>query len=317
MSRFSRPKLWNLRFVLGLSVTLAVLLACDINVNTDEGANANDLAATQNALQATQIALEVQKQQQDQQLQQPVQDPQTQQEQVPQQSQPTLTLQPDIVYEGISFSFDHAIASGVNPENVPGQQGQEGPPGGNYPDHIVFSFNGYVLADCFHDPKIYIYPVADYEAIEPIAFERVETLKSFMVNKPVVTDDTLPFMPIWPAAQMMHAKAEYFEFQNGSGMRFLSQYGQAANPINNKEMFYTYQGLTQDGAYYVAAVLPVSHPGMVADASIIPNNDWAAFSDNYLNYAAETQQTLNAQPDSSFTPSLEVLDAIFRSLRVK
>lgn len=45
---------------------------------------------------------------------------------------------------------------------------------------------------------------------------------------------------------------------DGGGIRYLTQFGQAAGLITNPELFYTFQGLTDDGAYYVAAVFPVA-----------------------------------------------------------
>lgn len=295
-------------------VCLGTMLACGISVNPDRGEKPEDLASTQAVLQATQVAIQVQQQQQAQQQNQQQGQPQVQ----PQEQQPTLPAPtPDVIFEGISFSFDPGIANRVEPSKVPAMQNQEGPPGGNYPEHFLFTFPGYILQERFHQPGIYIYPVAAYQALDQIASERVSALKTILASKPADSTDALPFMPIWPAAQMIHARLTYFDFQNGTGFRFLTQYGQAATPINNLEIFYTYQGITYDGAYYVAAVLPVGHPSLPANGSTVPNDDWATFSENYELHTAQTKQMLDAQPDNSFVPSLVLLDEIFRSLRVK
>ena len=102
---------------------------------------------------------------------------------------------------------------------------------------------------------------------------------------------------------------EYVDFQNGSGVRFVTQYAQARVTLNNYEMFYTYQGLTSDGAYYVAAILPVSHPTLAAEAESIDEVEFGTYLD-------ETVARLDAQAGASFTPDLGLLDALFRSLEV-
>ncbi len=98
-------------------------------------------------------------------------------------------------------------------------------------------------------------------------------------------------------------------------MRYLTHVQPGIVPINNNELIYTYQGLTSDRRYYVAAVLPVTHPSLPADG--LMNGDEAqAFAEDYETYLAETAAALNAQPAGSFTPNLEALDAMLRSLAI-
>ncbi|HEX9387675.1 MAG TPA: hypothetical protein VF918_15235, partial [Anaerolineales bacterium] len=49
-------------------------------------------------------------------------------------------------------------------------------------------------------------------------------------------------------------------FQNGQGVRFLTEYAQYAASANNHDLFYHFQGLTRDGAYYIIAILPITVP---------------------------------------------------------
>ncbi|MEO8354588.1 MAG: hypothetical protein ABI621_01610 [Chloroflexota bacterium] len=44
-----------------------------------------------------------------------------------------------------------------------------------------------------------------------------------------------------------HPLMQVINFQNGRGIRFLTQYAQYPAPINNHELFYHFQGLTNDG----------------------------------------------------------------------
>ena len=218
-------------------------------------------------------------------------------------------VQPDVVYEGISFSYDDSLAAQVTGETVPAS-GQEGDPlWAIEPLHVRFSFGGYVLPDTFHEPRILVYPVAELSGDEAAA------LQQFLAQRPAAPD-TIPFMPHFNAGQMLRSQVAYIDFGNGSGVRFLTHYSQAAMPVNNNELFYTFQGLTADGRYYVAAVLPVSHPSLPANGNDVPGGDWEAFAQNYENYVRQVEAQLDAEDGASFVPSLFLLDGMIRSLNV-
>ena len=63
-------------------------------------------------------------------------------------------------------------------------------------------------------------------------------------------------LPLMNAVQQMHTRVEYVQFKGGEGVSYLAQYAQGPVPVNNGELFYTFQGLTDDGEFYVSAILP-------------------------------------------------------------
>jgi hypothetical protein len=95
----------------------------------------------------------------------------------------------------------------------------------------------------------------------------------------------------------MHVQVQYLDFKNGKGVRFLTWYSQGIMPVNNHELIYTYQGLTGDGTYYVAAVLPVNHPSLPADGKVT-GNEPPEFTSNYTAYIASVVNTLNRDVDT-------------------
>ncbi len=219
---------------------------------------------------------------------------------------------PDVVYEGISFTFDHAIAADVVGETVPATE--EGPGWTMEPAHVRFSLNGYVLPATFHEPRVLVYPVAEFEAVSEYAGKTIADLRQFLGDRPV-TSEAIPFLPLFNAGQMMRAQVAYVDFQNGTGVRFLTQYAQAYLPINNHELFYTFQGLTDDGKTYVAAILPVSHAALPAD-QMAYEGDLDTLAQNFDTYIADVEEQLDAQDASTFTPDLGLLDAMIESLEV-
>ena len=125
----------------------------------------------------------------------------------------------------------------------------------------------------------------------------------------------MPFLPMFNAAQVLNAQVEYLDFKNGRGVRFLTQYDQGPLPINSYELFYTFQGLTNDGQYYIAAILPVTHPDLPS-TSQVSQQDTSLYED-FPAYLDQTTDWLNQQPASAFTPDLEKLDAMLQSMEIK
>ena len=126
----------------------------------------------------------------------------------------------------------------------------------------------------------------------------------------------MPFLPLFNAQQVIHSNVQYLDFLDGQGLRYLTEFDQAYIPINNYELIYTYQGLTGDGKYYVAAVLPLNHPTLPADESVT-GNEPPEFSSDFPAYLANVVETLNPQAANTFTPDLTQLDAMMSSLEIK
>ncbi len=234
--------------------------------------------------------------------------------QVTEGAEPTAG-EPDVAFEGVSFSYDDSLAAEVTAQLIPSSDMEGVPPWEVVPEHKLFSFSGYVLPDTFHEPRIMVYPVGEYEALNPAVRETVIRLKQLLVEKPAVAD-YIPFLPMFNASQMIRTQIVYLDFHGGSGVRFLTQYTQAYVQVNSTELFYTFQGLTDDGNYYVAAILPVSNPILPADGSEIPGGDIEAFASDFENYTRDIEQQLNSQPPDNFTPHLAPLDDMIRSLQV-
>jgi hypothetical protein len=158
--------------------------------------------------------------------------------------------------------------------------------------------------------------VDEYRAISSYASDIIDSLLWTLANHPpggALSD--LPFLPMWPAAQMFSTKVSYFDFQNGSGVRYLTMYGQDIYPVDNQNIFYTFQGLTQDGRYYISAVLPITNVNLPYDGST-EVDDWMAFDENWETYINDTVHWLNDQVNSNFSPDLSMLDQMMASFKI-
>ena len=213
-------------------------------------------------------------------------------------------------YDGVSFSFDPLLATTVMPETVPAET--EFMP---TPQHRRLTFLDYTLPDTFHEPQIMIYPMQEYINMDPSIGDRVATLQQMLNSRSTSNlPDPLPFFTNWNAGQTLATQVEYLDFQNGSGVRYLTQYAQAAYPVSNDNLFYTFQGITSDNQWLISAVLPASHPLLQGAESMAQDQ---AFYDNFASYVSNTEALLDSQPDSSFNPSLTLLDDLIRTLLVR
>lgn len=229
---------------------------------------------------------------------------------------PTPAL-PFIEYQGVRFSYSPMLAANVSVETVPASpESNDTPYWDQFPEHLKFTFNGYLLANTFHEAHVWVYPVQGLQQKSEGATMVIAELRQVLTNRPQAPE-SLPMLPIFNAAQLLRVQVSYLRFGSGQGVRYLSQYAQYAAPINNKELFYTFQGITDDGRYYVAAVMPISHPNLPADAeTFMQGKDWNQFSEVYQPYVQEMARELNGFDGESFSPSLSQLDQIFSSLTI-
>jgi len=162
-------------------------------------------------------------------------------------------------------------------------------------------------------PLIFIFPTVEYADISPLAGERIEALKLILDDNAVLTGGELPALPTFNSTQDLRSQAKPLAFEGGRGLRFIARYSQGVAPVVNPGIFYTFQGLTEDGSLYVTAFFPLY-------VSILPDQiqveDWDAFNTGYLAYMADITSKLDMLESGDFEPDLASLDALIRSLSV-
>ena len=186
------------------------------------------------------------------------------------------------------------------------------------PEHVELTLTGYPLQGKFHQPKIYVYPANEYAQINVGASQSIERLRNAATGAPL-SAVIMPGVPFFNATQVFAAQMQALTFQIGSGVRMVTEYAQYPAPINNYELFYHFQGLTNDDQYYIIAILPVTAPILAEtdqpDAAIpaggVPLPAGGVPDEAY--YTAVTEK-LNGLSPESFSPSLALLDSMIRSI---
>ncbi len=240
----------------------------------------------------------------------------------------------EAAFEGIRFSIDPTLAQAGLAQTIPQYLEPSGFIFYDMPEHVRFDFvEPYTSRSPFLEfqpawnvwlshqnvdvpdlkPQIFVYPVGAFQAISPGAGERIEALRSLLDGRALPAGAELPVLPMFNSAQDLRVQVKTIEFQNGRGIRFVGRYSQEATPVINPTVFYSFQGLTEDGESYIAAFFPLYVP-ILPDEIEVP--DWEAFNQQYREYMEELSSSLESLTPGDFEPDLNRLDALIRSVEV-
>ena len=225
-----------------------------------------------------------------------------------------------VTLNNVSFTIPLGVAQDAQSEIVTAVTDTNNSPWWQIaPEHFKFTLTGYQVQDKFLEPQIFVYPAEEYAEINPGAAEQIQKLKAVLAGGPL-TNDALPKW-VMNAAQIFAAKAQVVPFQNGRGVRFLTQYDQYPAPVNNNELFYHFQGLTDDGKYYIVAILPATSSILAEDEkpeSSVPSGGVPLPAGGMPDqaYYDSVTKALDAMYEDSFNPSLFQLDALTQSITV-
>lgn len=243
-----------------------------------------------------------------------------------------------VEFENISFTYDASLAEGVVAELISSPAFPEGeedsvPYWARIPGHTQFLFTDYIIlqGEALHEPQINIYPVEEFEQWsedEYGAQAQLEQLQDILAaEEPDFADyaladtsseDNLPFLPLFNAAQVMRLQPQVITFDGGRGIRYLAYYSQSLNVIEDGDIFYTFQGISDDGEIYVSMLFPVFTGVLPTRGSTdYEELDYDAFAEEYELYLEDTAEQIQNQSTDAFTPPLTTLDAVVESLKIE
>lgn len=224
-------------------------------------------------------------------------------------------------YNGVSFSFDSALAQSAQGVTIPASPVDPSVPGGiglGAPEHIAFGFNGGTVSQEVSpfEPQLRVYPTEGLQALDPVIAQEVLALKTLLQVKPSAFNEPVPVFPPFNAQQALHPQLKYLTFKNGEGVRFVTFYEQDPAPITNDGLFYTFQGLSSDGKYYVSAFYPVKTDKLPNAYKDVEIKDFDAWAKQFPQYLEETDAMLNGLGPEMFAPNLTLLDQMLTFLQV-
>jgi len=174
------------------------------------------------------------------------------------------------------------------------------------PARLRFRFDSDSLASPvdIRQRQLLVYPVEAYRELLPagarIALDtRLAELRRLLRERPEFADSSeIPVLPVVETPQVLRARVRYVDFAGGGGVSFIARYspgyGAAADSL-----VWTFQGLTDDGRYYVSIFHPISAPSFPETGRPL-----------------DTVYYLDALRTSEFTPDPDVLDGLAGSIRI-
>lgn len=241
-------------------------------------------------------------------------------------TKPSPTTGTEVTFGPFSLVVPQEVASGASGSDAPRNDSDDAAWWQKTPGHLqVMLDDYYVLQDKLHQPQIYIYPAQAYAEMVPTAFESIRRLDNILYGSDgSISEDELPAVPFFNAQQLFATNIQTVSFQNGGGVRFLTEYAQTNAPVNNHELFYQFQGVTRDGNYYIVAIFPVTAPVLAetSDAAAVLPTDGIAYPDisdtnaDWAGYYTAVSNLLDSTSPDTFTPSINQLDMLIASMQI-
>lgn len=223
-------------------------------------------------------------------------------------------------FGGVSFNFDEQLAKSAQGETTKAVPVTEGPAlGGAVPASVRFLFNGEKAPE-FLGPgtaQVNVYKTEDWVKLDPSTAKSVEDLKTLLKEKPTDLDKGIPVLPPIPASQVFRVKPQYIKMANGEGIGFITYYAQDASPVTADRVFYTFQGLTNDGKYYISVFYPVTTALLPTDSNAaLGGASYDEWVKNYETYLANLVKDLNGLVPAAYTPNLTLIDQMVKTINV-
>jgi hypothetical protein len=240
----------------------------------------------------------------------------------------------------ISLTYDSSLAPWVEAQTVPAV------PMSNQilfaesrPMYAQFRFSGYQGGRLYqlpllpvenHIPQVMLFRTADFPGYGDDSatgfirqWQSLQELFQTGVDpslcaQPVSGEFTLPFLPWLNYHQTFCSQPQILAFPGGRGIRYLTFYSQGPDPVLDQQVFYTFQGVTDDGQFYVSAVFPVEtgiFPTEPVPCPKCSEPDYNPFPE-WQALLGEQLTQLNAQDTEKFAPSLTTLDELIRSIQI-
>lgn len=238
----------------------------------------------------------------------------------PRDNSDTILLPRDFSYEGVSLRYNDTMARAITGEKVAAMAGVygfgvDGPPlfYNGVPDFIRLTLANDLTA--VHPSLLVVQPIRDdggqlyssYAEFDHDRFTRLSEQLGTQSDPALANPDA--FFPV--------IQTRYLSFQNGTALRQVSHIPGSMGPtdINNRNLFYTVEGMTENGRYFFWLQFPVTAPVLSDEPMALEDLDNLYRSNEaYETYIDNKFAQLAELSDGDFSPSLAELDALVATI---
>jgi hypothetical protein len=233
-----------------------------------------------------------------------------------------LTITP----EAVSFDYQHLDLErqGTIKERITYSEKAK-PTLNGKPRHVKIEF----MNDRFSDlsfprkPQMFIFPLDRYRGLYEAQNQTDFDQKISLIESAIAVGDEsiqgqIPILPFPQSQQIFHAREEVIAFRGGTGIRFVTQYGESGDAITNEHLVYVYQGRTDDNKYHVSLFVPLELGLLPKVQERMTPEELALLEDpdTYETYIKDTTKDIQEAEAEAFFPSIEAVDLIIRSLQI-
>lgn len=239
-----------------------------------------------------------------------------------------------VKFQGVSFRYNARVFGKVAAAEVDEYKLKQSDDKPDYvaPKHIAFTFD---LRKQYNEANLKIYPVADFpkmmELNKPLKHatqKGFKDLRKVLTNKNLRIDGEIPFIPFRDGGQEFQAKVKLAKFENGKGVFFVTHWTFEVALISNELLYYVFEGLTDDGKYYVVAEMPTNvkflpehspddFEGYKRSFIFKDYRNPDQIEKRYIDYVSSITGRLNALASDEYQPSLNQLEEIISSLKIE
>jgi hypothetical protein len=241
--------------------------------------------------------------------------------------------QTQFTFQGIDFNCNSQIGSKIEVTEFSKSplQDEQDKPDYVHPSYLSFKFKneeGKQDSQTDYESEISVYPLEEYSRMYSITEshkrgfdEDIASLKKTIFSKQAHRNNYNRLLAATNGSFGFKSHLKYISFKNGKGVGFVTQVQIEATIINNEELVWVFEGITNDGKYYVRAIFPIT-AGFLPDRATddfegYSVSDYSSLSKRNEQYLSLIKRRLDSLQSNQYQPDLENLFNIISSLEVK
>ena len=237
-----------------------------------------------------------------------------------------------VEFKRVSFRYDPTVFGEVKSETVPAQALEEpnDKPDGVAPAHENFTF---ALGRENWDAYVSVYPLNEFPKVYDVNSKlakamqlEIKGLREVLKDNSYRHNGQIPHLPFRDATDNFYVRVKPLNFLNGKGVVFVTHWTHEATLVSNRNLVYRFEGISDDGKFYVTAETPLSVQFLPFD----PPYRFEGFTYEHLyeayrrpemkrrydDYLKSVTDRLRKLEPADFSPNLEYFEAIITSLKV-